>query len=336
MVFSLRAPVTLTCYLLTPITKGTFYSSTNYRGIALLEILSKVYVNILNKRLTFFSNAYDKIAEAQAGFRSGYSTIDNGFILYSIVNKHLCKKGRKLYVAFIDFKKAFDSVDRCKMFSILTKYGVKGHLLESIKNIYNSVKACVRNGSVYSDVFDCPIGLRQGCNLSPMLFSLFINELYMVMKDSGITGIQLTPDTLQILMLLFADDVALTADTVNGLQQQLNVLNKYCQEWKLSVNIQKTKILVFKNGGNLSKHEKWFYEGERVEVVNGFSYVGLFFSSKLSMYKMSECMANKAKRVTVSLLSSLNHLMPMSKTAFFKLFDAKIAPYYCMVRSFGA
>lgn len=222
-----------------------------------------------------------------------------------------------MYVAFVDFKKAFDSVNRSKLFLVLARKGVKGHLLKSIKSIYNSVKARVRGNSVLSDIFDCPVGLRQGCNLSPLLFSLFINELYTALANSGINGIQLTPDLIQIFILLFADDVALIADTVNGLQQQLNILSTYCNEWKLNVNIEKTKILVFKNGSHLSRHEKWVYNGYNVQTVNGFSYVGLFYSSKLSIYKMAEHSAIKAKRVLISLLSSLKHLMPMSGRVFF-------------------
>lgn len=140
--------------------------------------MSKIYVNVLNKRITFFANAYDRITEAQAGFREGYSTTDNGFILYSMVNKQLSKRGRKLYVAFVDFKKAFDSVNRSKLYNILYQHGIKGRLFNSIKGIYRSVKACVRNHADFSDTFDCPIGLRQGCNLSPILFSLLITRGY--------------------------------------------------------------------------------------------------------------------------------------------------------------
>jgi hypothetical protein len=146
------------------------------------------------------------------------------------------------------------------------------------------------------------------------------------MINSDLHGIQLTPDFVQILLLLFADDVALTADTVNGLQRQLNLLHKYCNDWNLSVNTAKTKILVFKNGGRLSRFESWTYNNELLEAVPGFSYVGVYFTSKLSFYKMSEHMACKAKKVLVALLSSLNHLMPMSRKIYFKLFDAKIAP----------
>ena len=71
---------------------------------------------------------YDLIDESQAGFRSGYSTIDNAFVLQSIISKLLSKKRGKLYVAFIDFKTAFDSVHRGKLWTLLAKANVKGKL----------------------------------------------------------------------------------------------------------------------------------------------------------------------------------------------------------------
>ena len=306
--------------------KGPTSNPDNYRGISLLQVLSKIYISVVSKRLTFYVNAFNKITEAQSGFRSGYSTIDNGFILYSIVSKYMCKKGKKFYVAFVDFKKAFDSVHRSKLFEILVEKGISGNLLHTIKAIYNSVKGQVRHGVELSEVFGCPVGLRQGCSLSPILFTLFINKLHEVIENSGLNGIQLTPEITQIFSLLFADDVALVADTVIGLQRQLNVLSSYSDEWKIKVNVKKTKILVFKKGGQLARTERWYYKGEMVETVSGFTYVGHYFTSKMSMYKMSESTASKAKRVLVSLLRSLNHLMPMSRSVFFKLFDVKIAP----------
>jgi hypothetical protein len=306
--------------------KGPSNIPDNYRGIALLQVFSKIYIGILNKRITLFAEACGKIAEAQAGFRSGYSTIDNGFILYSVVSKYLCRKGRSVYVAFVDFKKAFDSVNRNKLFKALSRCGVKGRLYNAIKSIYTSVKGMVRDGADLSDVFECPIGLRQGCKLSPILFSLFINELHETLANSDLYGIQLTPDLIQIFTLLFADDVALISDTVNGLQKQLGILSNYCTEWQLSVNTQKTKIVVFKNGGRLSRHERWSFNGENIDTVNGFDFVGFYFSSTLSLYKMSESMAVKAKRALVCILASLHHLMPLQRHAYFKLFDAKIAP----------
>ena len=170
------------------------------------------------------------------------------------------------------------------------------------------------------------MGLRQGCNLSPTLFCLFINDLYEYLKSKHIIrGIQLTP-YIEIFILLFTDYVALASDTISGLQKQLNYLHEFCIEYKLEVNVQKTKVVVFKNGGRLSSRENWYYADEKLECVNGFNYVGVYFSSTMSMYKMSENMAIKAKRVIVSLISSLYEYMPMEYNCYFKLIDAKVMP----------
>ena len=96
-----------------------------------------------------------------------------------------------------------------------------------------------------TDVFDCPLGLRQWCNLSLILFSLFINELATDISSCGGHGVQLTPSLVEIFISMFADDVALVADTVVGLQRQLNTLNTFCKKIKLKVNTSKTKVLVF-------------------------------------------------------------------------------------------
>jgi hypothetical protein len=108
----------------------------------LLDVFSKIYISIITKRITFYVEAFNKITETQAGFRAGYSTIDNAFVLYSVVYRYLNMKGRIVYHAFVDFLKAFDSVDRWKLFDILRDNGVKGHFYISIKAIYTSVKAC--------------------------------------------------------------------------------------------------------------------------------------------------------------------------------------------------
>ena len=319
-------PDAWTRFVIVPVyKKGSRNNPDNYRGIALLEIMSKLYVSILNKRLTFYVNAFEKLSESQAGFRAGYSTIDNAFILQSIISKYLCQKGRKLYVCFVDFKKAFDSVHRNKLFEILSKNGIKGNLFKAIRSIYENVKACVRNKNDLSEVFECPIGLRQGCNLSPVLFTLFINELEGAMANSGCYGIQLHPDLIRVFLLMFADDVALLADSVNDLQKQLNTLHSYCEQFKIQVNIDKTKIMIFKKGGRLAKKEKWYFNNSLFEVVNSFTYVGVNFTSTMSLYKMAEAMSYKAKRILVSLLSSLYNYLPLSYQSYFKIFDTKIS-----------
>ncbi|MEW8547342.1 MAG: reverse transcriptase family protein, partial [Candidatus Thiodiazotropha sp.] len=100
--------------------KGDINCTDNYRGISLLDVFGKIYVSIINRRVTFYVNIYDKISEAQAGFREGYSTIDNAFVLSALLQKYIGRKGGRLYVCFVDFKKAFDSVNRQKLWQVLT------------------------------------------------------------------------------------------------------------------------------------------------------------------------------------------------------------------------
>ena len=96
------------------------------------------------------------------------------------------------------------------------------------------------------------------------------------------------------------------------------LLADFCDNFKLTVNELKTKILVFKNGGVLSRAEKWFYKGNRLEVVNGFTYVGLFFTTQMSLHKMVAELSVKGKRILISILSSLHTYGVLSKECFFQ------------------
>ena len=91
-----------------------------------------------------------------------------------------------------------------------------------------------------------------------------------------------------MLLLLFADDIALISDTMKGLQSQLKILEKFCEMYKMIVNVVKTKVMVFRLGGRLRANEKIFYNGSKLEIVNGFQYVGLLFTPTLSMYRMTD------------------------------------------------
>ena len=320
-------PVQWTKIILIPLhKKGNVNNPDNYRGIALIDVLSKVYISIITKRLTFYAHAYAKISESQGGFREKYSSVDNGFILYTIVNKYLSRRRKSLYVAFVDFQKAFDSVNRNILYDVLQRKYVKGKLFDVIKSIYKSVQGCVKTHQGFTDTFDCPLGLRQGCSLSPILFSLFIDDLNSMMHDSNVRGVQMFPNLDEIFMLMFADDIALISDTTGGLQKELNILYNFCEKSKLVVNVGKTKIMVFKRGGALSRFEKWSYGNCKLDVVNCFNYVGMLFTSKLSMFKMADAMSAKAKKATITMFNSLHQFSCLPYDTFFKLFDTKISP----------
>ena len=182
--------------------------------------------------------------------------------------------------------------------------------------MYRSVRACVRTHEGITDYFDCPIGLKQGCLASPILFSIFINELAKEVESSGLRGIQLFPDFIEILMIMFSDDLALISDTIIGLKKLLNLLYTFCKTKDLIVNTIKTKIMVYKNGGILSRSERWTYGGEELEVVPCYTYLGLNFTRQLSLPQMAYGQAVKGKRILVSVLSKLYKIWPIIGRSF--------------------
>ena len=228
--------------------KGDVNNPNNYRGISLCNITSKVYSSIVNNRLKQWIDSNNITGEFQAGFKSNYSTIDHIFTLFAAVQKQF-SKNRKLYVAFIDFQKAFDSISRKLLWPVLVKNRIHGKLLNCIKSMYSDVKAKVRSGSKFTDLIRCTEGVKQGDVCSPLLFSLFINELALEIMQKGRHGLTLTPDVLEIFILLFADDIVLMSETVVGLQVQLNNLHNAATKLELKVNLDKSNIIVFRKGG---------------------------------------------------------------------------------------
>lgn len=311
--------------IITPIyKKGDVNSADNYRGVSLLSIISKCYTSILNQRLYNWLEENNKIDEGQAGFRKQYSTIDHIFTLYAIAQKRLSRKGHKLYVAFVDFKKAFDSVHHDKLFEAIKTEGIGGRFYGALKAMYDSLLSCVRVNSEYSEFFGCPNGVRQGCVLSPTLFSLFINQLATHITDAGRHGVQLLPGMMELFILLFADDITLLATTPLGLQNQLNCLKECCSNLRMEVNKEKTKVMVFRKGGYLGEHEKWYYDGCLLEVVNEYCYLGFRFTTMLSLKLGTKHLVEKGRKAAFYLCRTYQRLKEMTKFTFFKIFDSKV------------
>ena len=229
--------------------KGSLSDVNNFRGITLLSTLGKLFTRILNNQLTNWAEEYQIYIEAQAGFRSNMSTTDNIFILHGVINNFL-NNGLKLYCAFVDFTKAFDYINREVIWYKLIKIGVRGKILNVIKSMYQNVKSKVKLNNSLSDGFKCNLGARQGECLSPFLFAIYLNDLEEEFINKGSEGIDI--DMLKLFLLLYADDTILFAKTAEELQDSLNILHEYSIRWKLKVNTDKTKIMIFRKGGNFT------------------------------------------------------------------------------------
>ena len=153
-------PTSWTIGLLKPIYKGKGSKDDvdNYRGITLLSCMGKLFTGLLNERITNYLNCTGLIGDEQAGFRSGHSILDHIFVLYAAIEFYLRKK-KRVYCAFIDYRKAFDLIDRTSLWSKLIANNINGKVLNVIYNLYKNAKSCIVKNDVKSDFFHCNIGV---------------------------------------------------------------------------------------------------------------------------------------------------------------------------------
>ena len=303
--------------------KGSLNDVENYRDITLLSALGKLFTRMINNRLTYWSDRYFVLIEAQAGFRANTSTIDDVFVLHGLIS-HILNHGKKLYCAFIDFTKAFDYIVRENLWYKMIKLALRGNILNIIKSMYMSVKSRVKYCNKLGNEFYCKLGARQGECLSPLLFSLFLNDIGETFLESGLQGLDV--NMFKIFMLLYSDDIVLFANNPEELQEGLDLLYNYCKRWKLKINVAKTKIMVFRRGGILPRNLIFYYDGEPIEIVSKFKYLGVVFTSGGPFSEAQNTLAGQAQKAIFKMNKYLNKFTYLSPRHKLELFDKLISP----------
>ena len=142
-------------------------------------------------------------------------------------------------------EKAFDSVWHDGLFYKLLHYKIGGNFFDLIRNLYSKTKCLIKNADQRTEFFDYQKGVRQGCILSPMSFNLYLNEIPFLLDRKLDTDPIALPNGSNLNCLLYADDLVLISHSAKGLQKALSILEKYCNDWLLSVNPKKTKVVIF-------------------------------------------------------------------------------------------
>ena len=311
--------------ILTPIHKGgSRYDPINYRGITVLNSIGKIFTSVLQSRLLVWAEERSLIPESQFGFRSNRSTVDCIFILNTVIEVSLSQK-KHLYVCYVDFKKAFDSVNHTLLWSCLVNFGVSHRTLTVLQSMYASAYSCVKISSNEATApFKCQKGVRQGCILSPLLFTLFLAGLDREIKKNN-AGIQLHNGiTLDILM--YADDVALVSDNAAGLKKHLSTLLEFCLKWKLEVNTEKTKICIF---GRNNCSDIFKLNNHTLEKVQSYKYLGMWFAKNGRFQVAKKHFANQAKKAMFSLLTTLRQLDNPPIPVILQLYETMLKPIMC-------
>ncbi|KAB0356417.1 hypothetical protein FD754_000573 [Muntiacus muntjak] len=190
---------------------------------------------------------------------------------------------KNIYFCFIDYTKAFNSVDHNKLWKILKEMGIPDHLTCLFRNLYAGQEAIVRTGHGTTDWFQIGKGVRQGCILSPCLFNLYAEY---IMRNAGLeeaqAGIKIAGRNISNLR--YADDTTLMAESEEELKNLLMNMKEESEKVGLKLNIQKTKIMASSpitsweiDGETIMASgpiTSWQIDGETVETVAHFIFLG--------------------------------------------------------------
>ena len=208
----------------------------------------------------------------------------------------------------------------------MIKNGVSSKYVNIIKSFYAHMKLSVKNDTEHRQ-FCSNFGLLQGEVLSPMLFSLFVNDLPDNLSDLTVgTPVQ----NILMKLLMFADDMSIFSEKREGLQTGIDSLYKYCKKWGITVNIDKTKVVVFKKSGRMAASDTWSYNGSNLEVVSQFKYLGCELSSSGAFHMCVNSLTNSARRGLFALkkyMYSNPEILPELQIQLFKTMISPILMY---------
>ena len=297
---------------ITPIIKdsqGDTSDSSNYRGINVGCLFSKMFEIAINDKIEPLLHSDD----LQFGFKKRTSTAHALYVLRSTVDYFTSRKS-SVYATFLDCSKAFDRVSHYGIFIKLMERRIPLCFLLIIMFWHLNMTCHVKWGEARSKSFPVPLGTKQGGIISPKLFSLYINGLISILRNSGL-GCHIIDRFIGCI--LFADDLVILSPTRSAMQKLIDLCVQYCDKFCLSFNVKKSHVMTFGKFDTIPKPLQ--LNGTVIGDVKEFKYLGttivagptLSFSAQselLSFYRASNSVLNVLsgahKRVLMSLLYS--------------------------------
>lgn len=260
-----QVPTTWRKAVIVPIhKKGDNQECKNYRGISLLSIVGKVFMRIIQSRLQRHHEQFSR--EEQAGFRPGRGCVDQIFSIRQLMEEKI-RCGQRTVIVFIDFKSAFDNVHWPALWRALQTEHVPRKVVALLQSVYYGSSSQVRVQNELSEGFSIKTGVRQGDVTSPLLFNIVIDSI-MRQAFRNRLGVQYDKNGY-ITDLMFADDCAILANSDAEATDTLRDIAHIAQGYGLTINAEKTKVLV--TDGSLATVD---LEGMQIEQVREFKYLG--------------------------------------------------------------
>ncbi|XP_015114400.1 uncharacterized protein LOC107039348 [Diachasma alloeum] len=305
--------------------KGDPSDPLYYRGIALTNNILKLYTGILHSHLETWLNSQGILPEEQAGFRCGRSCLDQSFSLFTAVQSKMRLSGSTIYLIFMDFRRAFDSVPHHLLWKKLGSMKVSGKILRVLANIYDNAAVRVRLGSEYTHNLGVTEGVLQGDKLSSLLFITYIADFIEFHKRKNIEGFDIHGRNLRAL--LYADETVHFARSLSDARYNLKCLSEYFDANGLIVHTGKTDIMVCRPSGRIRSFEKssFLYKGLPVKTAKQYTYLGTTLESAMNGRQA----ASAAMQKTRIAIGTANSILRRSKGddwhSRIKLFDSLVS-----------
>ena len=278
--------------------KGDKLLVSNYRPISLLSNINKIFEKLVYSRLYKFLEIHNCIYELQFGFRAKHSTQHALASLTELVRLAL-DEGSFACGIFVDFQKAFDTVDHSILLNKLEHYGVRGLANDWFRSYLTNRKQYVSINGFDSALKDMKYGVPQGSVLGPLLFLIYINDLHMAVKFS--------------VTHHFADDTNFlyVSKSLKKIQKYMNLDLRFVCNWlkanKISLNASKTEMLIFRDPRKKIDFDlKIKIDGKKVVPSKFVKYLGIYLDNFLSWQHQEQDMRCRLSRA-VGMLCKIRH-----------------------------
>jgi hypothetical protein len=251
--------------------KGKVEDPSNYRPIALLQSLYKLHAALLRNRL---AEALDnRLDQNQYEFRSKKSTTQPLFVARRLIDIAEASGG-KLFLTFLDWEKAFDTIDEEELINAVRTMNVPEETIQELKAIYNDIRFRITDDEVYSSERKQNTGIRQGCPLSPYLFIVLMTTMFHDIHTE--VGEQIWTTAAQDIgttELLYADDTLLISSNAKATNQLLKTIIKHSERYGMRLNKGKCEYFAINCKPKTKKDIIEFPEGDELKLTSSATYL---------------------------------------------------------------
>jgi hypothetical protein len=295
---------------------------SQYRGIALLSIVYKLFTSVINTKLVKHLENGDMLSEEQNGFRKGRSCVEHIFVLNTVIRNRLADN-QSTFVAFLDAEKAFDRIDRTLLLHKLLTNGINGNVYKIIKSIYQETTCCIKINDMLTNWFETESGVLQGDTLSPTLFNVFINDLVSEVNMLN-KGIPIGDHNLSIL--LYADDIVIMSDCEENLQIMLNTIYNWSYRNMIKFNEKKSNVIHFRKQRYDRSSSSFTLGDKTLNIVKEYKYLGIILNEFHDYNVTAKVLSDAANRALGAIINKYLNNNGLGYYTYTRLYNSGVCP----------